>query len=235
MLVNNIDISTLNIKLLTVDIQNREITNNCRWNAKAVNPTFAENELGFKNIKLTLLFKGTNRQEISDNISKLISEFTRNKVNTVVLDGYDNNYICSLMKAQTNKTKSKTRYTVDLELIGYEEKKEETFIKISDTDNHTINNNGTSITPCYLEIAPTYSYSSLIISGLSDDPIKINNVSANKIIIIDGYTNKITENEINKFNDVELFEFPRLNTGNNTVSISDDRATLTIKWKERFI
>ena len=235
MLVNNIDISTLNIKLLTVDIQNREITNNCRWNAKAINPTFAENELGFKNIKLTLLCKGNNRQGILDNISKLVNEFTRNKENTVVLDGYYNNYICSISKSQTNKTKSKTRYTVDLELIGYEEKKNETFLKISDTDNHTINNNGTSITPCYLEIAPTYSYDSLTITGLSDDPIKINNVSANKKIIIDGYTNKITEDEINKFNDVELFEFPRLNVGSNTVKMSDSRATLTVKWKERFI
>ena len=143
--------------------------------------------------------------------------------------------ICSLINVSTNKTKSKTRYTIDLELIGYEESKTETFVKISDTDNHTINNNGTSITPCYLEIIPTFSYSSLTITGLSDDPIKINNITANKKIIIDGYTNKITEDGVNKFNDVELFEFPRLIPGNNTIKISDDRATLTVKWKERFI
>ena len=234
MIINNINISTFDMKLLTVDIQNREITNNSTWTANAINPNFIKNTNGFKNIKLELLCKGINRQTILNNISSLFCEFNKNKSNTVLLDNYDNNFICSLVNAQTNK-KSKTRYTLELELIGYEESTKETFIKISDTDNHTITNNGTSITPCYLEIMPTFSYSSLTITGLSDDHIKINNITANKMIIIDGYTNKITENGINKFNDVELFEFPRLNVGNNIVKISDDRATLTVKWKERFI
>ena len=234
MIVNSINILNLNMKLLTVDIQSREITNNCKW-TKAINPIFIKNDLGFKNIKLEILCKGLNRQAILNNISSLLCEFNKNESNLLVLNKYEHNFICSLINVSTNKTKSKTRYTIDLELIGYEESKTETFIKISDTDNHTINNNGTSITPCYLEIIPTFSYSNLTITGLSDDPIKINNITANKIITIDAYTNKITEDGVNKFNDVELFEFPRLNVGNNIVKISDDRATLTVKYKERFI
>lgn len=234
MIINNINISTFNMKLLTVDIQNREITNNSTWTANAINPNFIKNTNGFKNIKLELLCKGINRQTILNNISSLFCEFNKNKSNTVLLDNYDNNFICSLVKAQTNK-KSKIRYTLELELVGYEECRNEKFLKISDTDNHIINNNGTDITPCYIEINPTYSYDRLTINGLSDDPIVINNITANKVIVIDGYTNKITENGVNKFGDVELYEFPKLEIGNNTVKISNDKATLTVKWHERFI
>lgn len=234
MLVNNINISSLDMKLLTVDIQSSEITNNCTWNVKAINPTFVINNTGFKNIRLEILCKGISRQVILNNISNLVSEFIKNKSSTVNLDKYDSNFICSLMKSLTNKTKSKFRYILELELIGYEENKTEASTIISDSNEHIIICYGTTVTPCYLEILPEYSCSEITLTGLSEDPIKIKNLTANVPIII-GYNNKITQNGINKFNDVELYEFPRLVPGNNIVKLSNDNVTLTIKYKERYI
>lgn len=231
MKINGIDISLFNGIQLNDDIKISESENSSKWNKNHINPTFDDNKFTFKCIDVTLLVIGTSKEEVKDNISNIVNLMRKKSI--IKLNHYKNNFIGSYESCSINK-KSPFAREVILTIKGYEES-DETFIKISDTDNHIIDNNGTSITPCYLEIMPTFSYSSLIISGLSDDPIKINNITANKKIIIDGYTNKITENEINKFNDVELFEFPTLNVGNNIVKISDDRATLTVKWKERFI
>ena len=231
MKINGVDISLFNAIQLNDDIKISESENSSKWNKNHINPIFDDNKFTFKCVDVTLLVTGTSKEEVKNNISNIVNLLRKKSV--IELGHYKNNFIGIYESCSINK-KSPFAKEVILTIRGYEESLE-TFIKISDADNHTINNVGTSITPCYLEIIPTFSYSSLTINGLSDDPIKVNNITANKKIIIDGYTNKITEDGINKFNDVELFEFPRLIPGNNTIKISDNRATLTVKWKERFI
>lgn len=231
MLINDVNISQYKAKLLERNISVASVDNKNVWNTNFLMPVECMYKYSYKVIRLKFDIKADDSSELELIKSKLIKSLEKA---TIKFDDINYSFIGYYSEIPTIERISKNNDTLELNFYCYM-CNAETFIKISDTDNHTINNNGTSITPCYLEIIPTFSYSSLTITGLSDDPIKINNITANKKIIIDGYTNKIAEDGVNKFNDVELFEFPRLTPGNNTIKISDDRATLTVKWKERFI
>ncbi|MFR4584880.1 phage distal tail protein, partial [Clostridium cadaveris] len=74
-----------------------------------------------------------------------------------------------------------------------------------------------------------------IITGLEDGPITIKNLTAGKKVIINGEDGTVLENGINKFGDTELWEWPRLLPGSNTITVSKNSCDITIKYKPRYI
>lgn len=229
MLVNEIDIKNYNAKLLTVDIQNSSLSNESEWTQNALTPTFIPNKKGFKVIKLGILFKGSGRDEIL----KAISDFTLNFKNEVVLklDNYKNYYKCILTSKETIKTVSKIAYKVSLELNGYEfgEKEEK---RVAGVTEVTVNNIGNEVTPCIIEITPnTVDLIDFIISGVSDSPIIIKTLRKGETVIVDGVKSKVTINDVNKYGDTDMWEFPRLYPGVNNITFSRDTCTVKVKWK----
>lgn len=75
----------------------------------------------------------------------------------------------------------------------------------------------------------------LKINGVSEDPLAIRNLKENKTIIIDGIEGTVIQDGINKFADTDMWEFPFLVPGKNTITLSKDTCNITIKYNPRFL
>lgn len=233
MLIDNVDIENFNAKQLTVDIQTSSLTNSSEWIERTLNPIFLENYIGFKTIKIELKFKGLNGDEALTSISNLMSKLTG--IVVLKLDGYSKNYRCVLNgNGETSKTVSEKFYKKTLTFIGYAFSDEiiETMNRIV---SKTINVSGNIKTPAIIEITPAIEIGSLEITGCSDDSIVINNLEVGKTVIVNGEDGTVTVDGVNKFSDTELWEFPRLKAGANTITVDKSSTDINIKYEPRFI
>jgi len=232
MLINTIDISNFGAKQLKVDIQTSQLDNESEWLNKTLSPIFLENKIKFKDIKVELIFKGDSRDIILKNISNLMSKLTKEV--DLKLDGYSNRYKCILTGNETVKTTSKKAYKKNLEFVGYEYSDEltETMNRIT---TKTINVLGNTKTPCIVEITPSVSIIDIVITGVSDGPMTIRNLTGGKKVVIDGEEGIVTVDGANKFDDTDMWEFPRLKAGSNTITVTRNNVDILIKYKPRFI
>ena len=161
-------------------------------------------------------------------MSKLITDVE------LTLDGYSNKYRCILSSSTTEKTVSKYLYKKKLTFLGYEfaTEKAETINRIT---SKTINVAGNQVTPAIVEITPSIALVDLTLIGLDEDPIKIKNLVASKKIIINGEDGLVTVDGINKYGDTEMWQFPSLKPGANTITVDKNSVDITIKYKPRFI
>lgn len=234
MIINNVDLKSLGMKQLTVDIQSMDIVNNSVWNKNSISPIFIKNKRGFKSITVTLLVRGDSRQNVLNVIGAAISKLNNQSQNVIELDGYDHNFICSLKNTRISKTKVSKRYNLELKFIGYEEDKTESIYYLNRISTQTINVKGNIETPVVLEVTPSVDINTISINGLGEE-IKINNLHAQKKIIIDGINFKVTEGANNKFDDVDIWEYPYLKSGSQTVECSKTLCDIKIKCKGRYI
>ena len=97
----------------------------------------------------------------------------------------------------------------------------------------TINVNGNTKVPCTGEITPSIDMIDLTITGVSEDPIVVRNLKGNKTIIIDGIEGTVLQEGENKFADTDMWEFPFLVPGTNTITVNKDTCNITIKYNIR--
>ena len=90
-----------------------------------------------------------------------------------------------------------------------------------DTDRFVITNNGTAPTPCVLTYIPTVDTVLLTITGLSKEPITVSNVRADDVLVIDGVNRSVLINESLAFGQYNGWEFPKLQPGVNTITITN--------------
>ena len=98
-----------------------------------------------------------------------------------------------------------------------------------------INVNGNLTTPAIIEIIPTIDLVDITIEGLADDPIIIKNLTADKKVIVDGELQKVTVDGVNKYGDTDMWDFPRLQPGANTIIVNKNNCDIKIKYKPRYI
>lgn len=232
MLINSIDISVFNAKLLKVDIKTQELSNSSEWLNSSISPVFIKNKKKFKVIDLELAFKGISRDSILNNISNFMSKLI-NEV-TLSLDGYSHKYKVILSENLTEKTVSKYMYKKNLTFIGYEFSNEVTEI-MNRITSKTINAAGNTETPAIVEITPSISLVDFTLNGFDEDPIKIKNLVANKKIIINGEDGIVTVDGVNKYADTEMWNFPSLKPGANIITVDKSSVDITIKYKPRYI
>lgn len=232
MLIDDIDIKKFGAKQLTVDISTSSITNKSEYNSKLLIPLFFDGEISFKTIEVSLLFKGSSRDEILKNISNLMSKLVK-KV-TLTLDGYTSRFDVVLQDSETVKSASEYTYKKNLTFIGYEYKKEviETMNRIT---NKTINVVGNLETPSIVEITPSIDLINLTLTGLAEDPIILKNLKANKKLIVNGEDGTVTVDGVNKFSDTDMWGFPKLSPGAKTITVDKSSVDITIKYKPRYI
>lgn len=109
-------------------------------------------------------------------------------------------------------------------------------ISQADGGSFTITNSGTAPTPCVLTIIPNYDFMEITIRGLSDEPLIVNRVKMNEVLVIDGENRIITINNQEAFNHFTGWEFPRLLPGENTIYISNaNQATISVEFNARYL
>ena len=151
---------------------------------------------------------------------------------TIVLNGMA--YDCCLTNVSDPIRSEKEYYQLSYYfsiLRRYKAKKSEQWNGSSKKVNHT----GSMETPCTLSITPSSVLAKLTITGLSEKPIKINHLEANKEILIDGELGKVTCEGVNKFGDYDAWEFPRLLPGENTITLDSDICQVTITYKPLYL
>lgn len=232
MKINNIDISKFQAKQLKVNIQNSKIEISKEWLKSSLIPIELYSKITFKSIYVELYFRGNDRNSILKEISNLVS-ILKGKSN-IQFDNYINSYICFLESDEIQQTIRKDRYILVMNFQGFEIGKEvvENLNKVS---SKTLDVDGNLRTPIIMEITPSIDMTDLKINGVSDDPLIVKNLKANKKIIIDGIEGTVMQDGINKFVDTDMWEFPFLVPGKNYISASKDTCNITIKYNPRFI
>ena len=101
---------------------------------------------------------------------------------------------------------------------------------------------GNDEAPCIVEITPSIDLASVEIDGIAynhisgdKETITIRNLKAGKTVIINGEDCTVLQEGANKFADTDMWEFPVLKSGANTISCSSDKCTVTLKYKPRYV
>lgn len=102
---------------------------------------------------------------------------------------------------------------------------------VTTTTNTAININ--SPKQCYanLEISAKTNVISCIVK-INDTEITVNNIKGGETIYIG--SGKVIAGNKSKMNDVDMWEFPKLNPGENIISVNREDVNLTIKYCERW-
>lgn len=233
MLINNIDISKYNARVLDVNIQNSSISNLSDLDIKnKLLPLFLQSKVALNNITVNLLINSLDKRQYYLDKSNLLS----NMLDSFDIYFKDRNlkFKCVLVNQADQPSLRQIRGRFQLTFIGYNLENEviETINRIT---SKTVDAFGNYKVPIIMEITPVIDIIDLKITGLSEDALIVKNLKGNKTIIIDGINGTVTQDSINKFNDTDMWEFPFLVPGKNNVLLSKDTCNITIKYNPRYI
>lgn len=233
MLINNIDISKYNARVLDVNIQNSSISNLSDLDIKnKLIPLFLQSKVALNNITVTLLINSLDKRQYYLDKSNLLS----NMLDSFDIYFKDRNlkFKCVLVNQADQASLRQIRGRFQLTFIGYN-LENEVAQTINRVTSKTIDVTGNIKVPIKLEITPVIDMIDLKITGLSEDPLIVKNLKGTKTIIIDGINGTVTQDGINKFEDTDMWEFPFLVPGKNNILLSKDTCNITIKYNPRFI
>lgn len=233
MLINNIDVSKYNARVLDVNIQNSSISNLSDLDIKnKLLPLFLKSKVALNNITVTLLINSLDKRQYYLDKSNLLS----NMLESFDIYFKDRNlkFKCVLVNQADQPSLRQIRGRFQLTFIGYNLENEviETINRIA---SKTVDAFGNYKVPIIMEITPVIDMIDLKITGLSEDPLIVKNLKGTKTIIIDGIDGTVTQDGINKFNDTDMWEFPFLVPGKNNILLSKDTCNITIKYNPRYI
>ena len=117
MKINGTDIRVYNAKQLTADVQPPSIVNNYEWLSGATLPTELETDVQMGHLKLSIYFKGKDRNSIIRSASEFMMNFT--KPCRLELDGYKGTYIGFITSNDYEKKNVKQRKVVNVELTAF--------------------------------------------------------------------------------------------------------------------
>lgn len=229
MYINEIDIQRFCARQVNVTIGNHTITNVSQWPRGNLTPVLGSGYIGMKPLKVVLSVKGAGREEICNNVSKILALLIEPV--ELRLDKFSHRFRVVLKKNTHAEVSIRRWHTLTLEFEGYELGYEEGVI-VTGTDV-TLVNDGNLATPCVIEVTPDTDLEELKLTGLSS-PVTIYNLTAGKTVVIDGEDGLFLEEGTNKFPDMEIEELPYLQPGENTITASTS-VTMVIKYSPRYM
>lgn len=233
MKVNTVDIRKFNAKQLTVDLKPPAVAVNSEWVEGAPTPQEFRTEVQYGTLKVTILFRGSGRNEIVRDVSEFMSLLTRRS--ELQLDGYKGTYIGDMTSNSLDKTKEATRYILTLQFKGYMADAEVVNVYES-ADRIKFTTLGTRDAPCIIEVLPRASMAQYTISGFGENDIVLSNLTEGRAVVIDGEKGIVTEGGANKFADCDIWEFPILKTGReNAVEFSPSRCDVTVRYRPMWL
>lgn len=212
MLINNYDIKT--------------------FNAKVENKMFnhvkdKETEKGALNIRL--LFNGVNREDVHKNISDFMASNIEECV--IKFKNSSNYFYASYMDHSIEETGFDEYLFIDIEFEYQEYGEEITHTFIS---QGTISVKGNTKCEAKLNITSRIDLIDCILEGVTEEPIKIENIKANKTVVLDGIEGLIIEEGKNKYLDIDLWEFPMLLPGKNLIKVNRENVNIEIKYRPKW-
>lgn len=232
MKVNGIDARKYNAKQLTVDVQPPSIAVNYEWMTRATLPTEFDTDVTMGHLKMTVYFRGKDRNSIVRNMSEFMGNFTQ--ACDLDLDGYKGKYRGFLTNDNFEKTIKKSRYILSLEFDGffYDDELEIVFDAVTSGAFFLV---GSRKAPCIVEVYAKSALTNYAIRGFGADDIIVESLAAGKTAIIDGIKGTVKVDGANAFDKVNLWEFPAISAGETALSFSNTWAKVTIRYKPMWI
>lgn len=226
MIVNDIDIKKYGASVSNKLIQPAEIEIK---KSKIGNIyTKLSSKVGFKKITIKILFEAIDRNTAYKNISDFMANFIDEA--DIKFNNLEHYFHVYLTSSSIEDTEFDEWLYLNLEFDGYEYGEE--VIEVMDgVTEKTIFVKGNMETSCIIEITPKADLSEVTLRGFGDDPIVVRNLVKGNTVVIDGVKGKVTCNGINKFRDVEMWEFPGLRVGNNILVVDSAISYLKVIYK----
>lgn len=229
--IDGVDIKSFGAILMSKTIQPASLEQVYSWNKNSLLPLDLGSKFTFNILDVQLYFKGINEEDLKAKVSSFI-----NKAKKCTMQFDDNFYYKGFMESTPVNENTLKRNTKKLTIrfLAYCFKAEvtETLNRIT---SKIINVPGNLETPVIIEITPSIALIDLTLNGLDEDPIKIKNLVASKKIIMNGEDGIITVDGVNKYSDTEMWQFPSLKPGANTITVDKSSVDITIKYKPRYI
>lgn len=234
MKIGNQDIRRFAAKQLTVDIEPPKTQVKVELPDGALMPSETETYTPLANIKVGVLFRGETRNEIVKNVSDFNALLQRGRLLT--LDGYERKFMGFMQDNSLEKTITAKRYMASFNFSGYWQS-DEVELEFINTHVAEFDAAGNKETPCKITIIALESMAELTINGF-DDEIMISSITRGKEIIIDGIKGIVTEDGVNKFNDVDLWQYPYLKVGENkshSIIFSSNKLLVKISYNPLWV
>lgn len=232
MLINGININNFKAKLMDRNIKSAEFEIKNEWIINSLNPLISD-KFGYKYKTLTftldILCRDANELEImKSNLTKQLA------ISTIKFDDIEYYYRGFVSSTPTTKYIMRGNETLEVSMLVIAEKPQvtETMNRIT---TKTINVPGNIETPAIVEIIPSVSIIDIVLTGLSDEPMTVKNLTGGKKLILNGEEGTVTVDGVNKFNDCDIWEFPKLKPGANTITVSRNNVDINVKYKSRWI
>lgn len=221
MLINSKDIKLYGCSLILYEIGASEIQKSIEWTKGALSPLVFFEANKYKEVKVSLLMEAINREILEgykSNLAKDIKQATiKFKDSKYIYDG--------VLESISFKNINRLAIEVTINFKAIQKNDLET-ITLAKSLTQKINVKGNVDTECIIEVtAPSAAAASFTINNIT-----IKNIPANKTVVIDGIKKKVTIDGSNFFNNVELWEFPILNAGDNTITQSLTTVDVKIKY-----
>ncbi len=223
MKIGNHDVKDYGAKQLLVEFIPPQNGAGYEWPDGFLAPVNLETTQKCGKAKITLYFRGENRDEINKAISEFCGLLTEPQ--NVELDGYTGYFYGYLVAATPAKTTSPRRYKLDIELDGY---------RIEDDVTETaqagmrIKRKGTRKAPCSVTIVSESDTGEVTLSGFGSE-IVVRNLKAGVPVTIsaDGL---VLENGKNKMGDVKMLEFPALVAEETALAWTPENVTVSVRY-----
>lgn len=233
MFINNINIKSFGAVLSDKQIQSAKININSIWIKKALDYIITSKNTQYKTIKLVINFMASEEQEVLNNISAFYA-LLQDKF-TLKFDGIDFLYDCIYSQGDDLTKYTNDNYEATLTLLSGYAYKAPVTETLSHVNSKTINVGGNINTAPIVTITTPVDTISITLTGLGADPITIRSLKANMPVTLNGEDYTVLQNNINKFNEVDLLNFPVLKPGSNTITVDSANCAITIKYKPRYV
>lgn len=109
-------------------------------------------------------------------------------------------------------------------------------IEFNELGEFTIINSGTAPSPCIITIIPRVNLTSITITGLSKEPIVVNQINQDQTLVINGEDRTVTLDQNDYFEGYDGWEFPKVQPGVNEVTISNGQLlSAAVEYSTRYI
>lgn len=234
MYINNIDIVQFDAELYSKQIGTKEINSETEWNRNKF--LIKDQQKLSLPLNVELIVKGEDINILEKNISNIIKESQKCSIKFKDIDFFLDGIVKSSSPKYIGKDLMDDKETslLNLDFEVYYKYEQEKTINFNKSNDLTIFVGGNDTTPAIVEINPSMDVASVNITGFRED-ITLNNLTIDNTVILDGVKGLITENGENKFPDYDSWGFPRLEPGENNISLDDNTLDIVIKYKPRWI
>ena len=224
--INNKDLNRFGISKVIKFHSNTSSYNNTGsyWNTGSLKAIKGIKSETYRVLNTKFLFKGSSRLEILKNISKFIEESKE-------CIFYRDNLYYEVEIADSVEPEKLTPGAYIL-AIKYN------VLDVYESEKSITTNKSTTITinspkPCYANLEITASTGAINCTvTINDTEIVVNNLKANETVYIG--SGKVVAGGKSKINDVDIWEFPILNPGNNTIKVNREDVNVIVKYNERW-